>query len=309
MKKFTNSIFKVFLSSAIVLSVGCTNDKEKHKEKNNSKIQIIETSNEDSYFENSVIDSDKKEYNVINYLQYEGKSLADAIKDFDNLEIDGALPLNYRGRFGDSSKSANPQERVHFLYELAPGTEITDYSKITIYTVWIENPDVMNNIINQSVNYESEKYYVNINGVNYDYYACQDFLEPMGLYIEKPTEPPTSPLSSNSYGIYVTGNTELARLAGNTLIDKASWGGLSGNASYGYILTNGNVYNDVRHTYSDISVSVNEDPKNPNTGHIVINATRCTNNIYYPLRITVDWKATDYGDYHTFTWSNTDIYG
>ena len=55
-------------------------------------------------------------------------------------------------------------------------------------------------------------------------------------YEEPQTEPPAS--SSNSYGIYVTGNTDLAEQAGNTLVDKASFCGYA-DESYGYVFTYG----------------------------------------------------------------------
>lgn len=125
------------------------------------------------------------------------------------------------------------------------------------------------------------------------------------LVSEEPTDPPIG----NSYGIYVSGNTELAKLAGNTLIEKAKWCGWY-DYSYGYVLINGKSNRDGSYdTYSDISVAVNENPNNPYTGQIIVEATRCTDNLYYPLRVTVDWEATDYGDYYNFTWTNTDIYG
>lgn len=251
----------------------------------------------------------KKDSDVKNYLLYEGKSLAEAMDEFNSLELDGALPLNYRGSFSEGSKSANPQNRVHFLYELTPGTEITDYSKITISFVWIENPELMNTLINQATNYDIDSYFININGIDYNFYASSDFLVPMGLHIEKSTEATTAPPPSNSYNIYVSGNTEIARLAGNTLIEKANWCGWHDN-SYGYVLTYGKSNSDgTFDTYSNISVAVNEAPDRPNTGQIILNATRCTNNIYYPLQIMVDWYATDYGDYYSFTWTNTDING
>ena len=117
------------------------------------------------------------------------------------------------------------------------------------------------------------------------------------------------PPSSNSYGIYVTGNTELARMAGDTLIEKAAWCGWD-DYSYGYVLKNGHTDSEgLFSSYSDISVSVNEDPYFPYTGQIVLQATRYTSGKYYPLQVIVDWEATDYGDYYNFTWTNTQING
>lgn len=124
------------------------------------------------------------------------------------------------------------------------------------------------------------------------------------LVSEEPTDPPIG----NSYGIYVSGNTKLAKLAGNTLIDKCTcpWS----DSCYGYVLTNGCTFtNGAFNTYSDISVSVNEDPSYPYTGTILLKATRTTDGVQYPLKVTYDWKAVDYGDYYNFTWSNEQIYG
>lgn len=121
----------------------------------------------------------------------------------------------------------------------------------------------------------------------------------------------SEPVSSNNYGIYVSANTDLARRAANTLIDKAGWCGY-GDESYGYVLINGR-YNqsDGMQTYYNYTVSANEDPMYPYTGTIVLTATRHSEstNCDYPLTVTVDWEATDYGDYYNFTWTNTDIDG
>lgn len=125
------------------------------------------------------------------------------------------------------------------------------------------------------------------------------------LVSEEPTDPPIG----NSYGIYVSGNTELAKLAGNTLIEKAKWCGWY-EYSYGYVLINGMSNNNGSYdTYSDISVAVNENPNNPYTGTILLKATRTTDGVQYPFKVTYDWKAVDYGDYYNFTWSNEQIYG
>lgn len=123
----------------------------------------------------------------------------------------------------------------------------------------------------------------------------------------------SAPVSSNNYGIHVSANTELARKAANTLIDKAAWCGfVNYEYSYGYVLTNGRYSeSDGMQTYSNYTVSANEDPMYPYTGTIVLTATRHSEstNCDYPLTVTVDWEATDYGDYYSFTWTNTHING
>lgn len=140
-----------------------------------------------------------------------------------------------------------------------------------------------------------------------------DFKSGSGAYeeleSENAIEPTTEAAPSNNYGIYVIGNTELARLAGNTLIDKAAcpW---ESDYCYGYVLKNGDYDSDgTFSSYSNVSVAVNEDPSYPYTGTIVIQATRTTNGQQYSLRVTYDWDAVDYGDYYNFTWRNEHIYG
>ena len=121
----------------------------------------------------------------------------------------------------------------------------------------------------------------------------------------------SAPVSSNNYGIHVSANTELARKAANTLLDKASWCGYA-DESYGYVLTYGRYSeSDGMQTYYNYTVSANEDPRYPYTGTIVITATRHSDgtNCDYPFSVTIDWEATDYGDYYNFTWTNIDING
>lgn len=113
---------------------------------------------------------------------------------------------------------------------------------------------------------------------------------------------------SNQWNIYVTGNTDLAVMAGNTLIDKSEF---LDSRTYGDIFTNGFTNSDDYNvTCSDVTVSVNEDPSEPMTGNIIINAN-CNNGegTTYPMSVTMNWSATDYGDHINFKWFNITING
>lgn len=152
--------------------------------------------------------------------------------------------------------------------------------------------------------------YINGKGVNsetYMYDLTMDILFNGITEEPTPTEPPVT--SSNMWNIYVTGNTDLAVMAGNTLIDKA---GYLDSRTYGDVLSNGRTDSDgVYHSYSNVSVAVNESPTKPMTGTIVVNATRTDSStgMNYPLTVTVKWEATDFGDHVKFTWLSKDING
>lgn len=324
MRKSTMALISAISVSALFLATACESSEKSYSSDESSETKQVSEAvsdttesaddktgdSESSESKADILDIIKGEdVDVKTYLTFDGKSLEEAIETFKDLDIDGTRPSNYLGGLPDFCKSADPQNGVYFIYEQPVGMEITDYSKVIITSVWIENEQVMNELINQAKYRENDVYTIDVDGIDYDFYAGPDYIHPMGVHEEHQTEAPTDPPIGNSYGIYVSGNTELAKLAGNTLIEKAKWCGWY-DYSYGYVLINGKSNRDGSYdTYSDISVAVNENPNNPYTGQIIVEATRCTDNVYYPLRVTVDWEATDYGDYYNFTWTNTDIYG
>ncbi len=128
-------------------------------------------------------------------------------------------------------------------------------------------------------------------------------------FLTEESQPENGKVFTNIYGIYVTGNTELAEEAGNVLIEQIAcpW---ESSFCYGYVFNNGYInYEGYHSTYSNVSVSVNEDPRYPYTGTILIQATRTTNGQNYSLTVTYDWQATDYGDYCNFDYLNEHIVG
>jgi hypothetical protein len=268
---------------------------------------------------------DKKD--PMNYLTYLDKSIADALENFYNLNLDVEGPKLP----GSSARCiyASPEKGVWFEYildELETKDNI-NYEQKSIKSIYIDDPNIIKEVLSESISSPEEDniYYASVDGVSYKIY-CEKYEYADGIYSwisisrssndpknepitpQTPTDPPAT--SSNMYGIYVTGNTDLAVMAGNTLIDKKEFG-YSG-MTYGDELTNGTTYSDGSYqTYSDISVAVNENPSKPMTGTIIVSATRtntATGNSY-PLTVTVDWKATDYGDYMNFTWLSEDING
>ena len=323
MRKSTMALISAISVSALFLATACeSSEKSYNSDESSETKQVSEAvsdtiesaddktgSSESSESKADILDIIKGEdVDVKTYLTFDGKSLEEAIETFKDLDIDGAMPSNYLGGLPDFCKSADPQNGVFFIYEQPVGMEITDYSKVIITSVWIENEQVMNELINQAKYRENDVYTIDVDGIDYDFYAGPDYIHPMGVHEERQTEAPTDPPIGNSYGIYVSGNTELAKLAGNTLIDKLKcpWS----DYCYGYVFANGCTFrNGSFNTYSDISVSVNENPSYPYTGTILIQATRTTDGVQYPLQVTYDWEAVDYGDYCNFTWRNEQIYG
>lgn len=116
----------------------------------------------------------------------------------------------------------------------------------------------------------------------------------------------------NSWGIYVTGNTDLARLAGNTLIDKADFMGYY-SKTCGDVFVNGHVHvsnNDFEpdhyRTFTDVSISVNESSTKPESGTIIIECKEYFDGEIMHNGYKIKWSAKDYGDHTTFTWGTWD---